>query len=163
MRCPTKIVIIFTFLLVLGCKKNDPNPAPPIITFLDANLSTDKTFSTVRFEFFDNDGDLGLKQNESSGNQEFNLFIDYYEKNNGVWELKSPVITFNINDNKYDTSELHLRVPFIENEENNSLKGETSVNLFYNFNADTFRYELTLKDRALQESNTITTSTIIVN
>jgi hypothetical protein len=158
-----KITIIFTLLFIFGCKKDNPDPVPPIITFMDAQLSPDKTYNIVRFEFFDGDGDLGLKQNENSGEQEFNLFIDYYEKNNGTWELKSPVVTWNTSENKFDTTELHLRVPFIENEAGGELKGETSVDLFYDYNADTIKYELTLKDRALHSSNTITTSEIIVN
>ena len=163
MQSVVKIVIISTLLLVVGCKKDDPEPVPPVITFLEANLSIDNTYSIIKFEFFDGDGDLGLKQEENSGGQEFNLFIDYYEKINGVWVLKSPVATWNVNENKWDTTELHLRVPFIENETNSSLRGETLVNLFYDFNADTIKYELLLKDRALHKSNMITTDEIIIN
>ena len=163
MKSNVKIAIIFTFLLSWGCKKEQSAPVPPIITFLEANLSEDKTYSIVTFEFFDGDGDLGLRQNENGGNFEFNLFVDYYEKENGIWKLKSPVITWNSSENKYDTTELHLRVPFIENKTNEPLKGETRVELFFNTFAvpDTFKYEITLKDRALNSSNTITSSDII--
>ena len=163
MQSAVKITIISTLLFILGCKKNDPEPVPPVITFVEANLSIENTYSIVKFEFFDGDGDLGLKQEENFGGQEFNLFIDYYEKINGIWVLKSPVVTWNTNENKFDTTELHLRVPFIENETNSSLRGETLVNLFYDFNADTIKYELLLKDRALHKSNLITTSEIIIN
>jgi len=165
MKSGVKIAIIFTFFLILGCKKDKTDPVAPIITFLDAHLSADKTYTIVNFEFFDGDGDLGLKQNENLGDYEFNLLVDYYEKKNGVWQLKSPIITWNSNENKYDTTQLHLRVPFIENKTNQSLRGETTVNLFYNtFNVpDTFKYELTLKDRALHSSNTITTSKLYPN
>jgi hypothetical protein len=163
MQYAVKITIIITFLFILGCKKNDPEPAAPIITFLNASLSQDKTFINVQFEFFDADGDLGLKQNENQGSQEFNLFVEYYEMTNGIWIKKSPVVTWNTSENKFDTTELHLRMPFLENETNGELKGETSVDLFYDFNADTLKYELLLKDRSLQSSNIIETSEIIVN
>jgi len=165
MKSVVKITIIFAFLLTLGCKKDKLESVPPTITFLDANLSKDKTYCIVRFEFFDGDGDLGLRQNENEGEFEFNLFVDYYEKENGVWKLKSPVITWNSSENKYDTTELHLRVPFIENETKEPLRGETQVELFFNTFVvpDTFKYEIILKDRALHSSNKITTSDILTN
>ena len=163
MKRVSKLAILFTILLSIGCKKDEVEPVPPVITFLDAQLSADKTYSTVRFEFFDEDGDLGLKQEENAGENEFNLFVDYYEKINGAWVLKSPIITWNTTEAKYDTTELHLRLPFLENESGRSLEGETEIDLLYNFAADTFRYDISLKDRALHLSNVITTSELIVN
>ncbi len=163
MKQLVKLAILFTIVLSLGCKKDDVEPVPPVITFIDAQLSADKSFSIVRFEFFDGDGDLGLKQNESTGEQEFNVFIDYYEKVNGAWVLKSPVITWNTTEAKFDTTELHLRLPFLENESGRELEGETEIDLLYNFAADTFRYEITLKDRAFHLSNVITTTDLVVN
>lgn len=156
-------IILVATALIWSCKKKEVTSVPPTITFLDAQMAEGNAYSIVRFEFYDEDGDLGLKQSENSGKQEFNLFVDYYEKINGAWVLKSPVITYNTTEGKYDTTELHLRVPFIENESKVSLEGETEVQLLYNFNADTFRYELVLRDRALQNSNRIVTSDIIIN
>lgn len=159
-----KIVILSALVIIsFSCKKEDPTPVPPIIKFLDAQFSPDKTYTVVRFEFYDEDGDLGLKQEENTGDQEFNLFIDYYEKQNGKWELITPLIIYNNTTSNFDTTELHLRIPFIENESKVALEGETEVKLLYNFNADTFRYEMFLKDRALQSSNVITTTDLIVN
>jgi len=159
----TKLAILFTIVLAIGCKKDDPEPVPPVITFMDGEFSGDKSFTIVQFEFFDGDGDLGLTQEENTGEREFNVFIDYYEKVNGAWVLKSPVITWNTTENKFDTTELHLRMPFLENESGRSLEGETEVDLLYDFNADTFRYEISIKDRALHLSNTITTTDFVVN
>ncbi len=163
MKQLTILAILFSIALVFGCKKDDPEPVPPVITFMDARISEDKTYSIVRFEFFDGDGDLGLRQEENTGEQQFNLFIDYYEKINGVWMLKSPIITWNTIEAKFDTTELHLRLPFLENESGRALEGETQVDLLYNFAADTFRYEISLKDRAFHLSNKITTTDLIVN
>ena len=159
-----KIAILSTLIVFsFSCKKEDPTPVPPVINFLDAQFSTDKSYTIVTFEFYDADGDLGLKQEENIGEQEFNLFVDYYEKNNGNWQLITPLIIYNNTTSAYDTTELHLRVPFIKNESQVALEGETEVKLLYNFNADTFRYDITLKDRAFQLSNTISTTELIVN
>lgn len=163
MKFAVKLVIIITVFLVFGCQKDNPTPVAPVITFIDGNLSSDGSFANVRFEFFDGDGDLGLKQFENTGEQEFNLFVDYYEKQNGIWVLKSPIISFNVRENKFDTTELNFRIPFIKNEAKKSLEGETEVKLLFDFNADTFRYEMYIKDRALQKSNTIITSDFVVN
>ncbi|PCJ27185.1 MAG: hypothetical protein COA97_04235 [Flavobacteriales bacterium] len=159
----TKLAILFAIVFSVGCKKEDPDPVPPIITFMDAQYSADKTYTIVRFEFFDGDGDLGLKQEENSGEQKYNVFIDYYEKVNGVWVLKSPIITWNTTEGRFDTTELHLRMPFLENEANRALEGETKIDLLYDFTADTFRYDISIKDRALHLSNVITTSELVVN
>ena len=156
------LIILFALVFTFGCKKDDPTPMPPVIKFIEGGLSDDGTYAVVKFEFFDNDGDLGLKQEENLGEHQYNLFIDYYEKYNGIWALKSPVITYNSGTNEYDTTVFHLRVPFIQNKEKTSLKGETYVKLIYNnFSlADTFKYEMTLKDRAFHFSNKIESSDI---
>ena len=163
MKRATILVILFSIVLGIGCKKDATDPVPPVITFMDAQFSADKSYTIVKFEFFDEDGDLGLKQDENGGEQEFNVFVDYYEKVNGAWVLKSPVITWNTTEAKFDTTELHLRLPFLENESGRSLEGETKIDLLYDFTADTFRYEISLKDRAYHLSNVITTSDLIVN
>jgi hypothetical protein len=176
MREVVKITILFTLIFTFGCKKEDPTPVPPEITFIDAQLSVDKLYSIINFEFFDGDGDLGLKQEENSGDQEYNVFVDYYELNNGVWELKSPIIDTIWNDTlvppgwDYPTQYFHVRMPYIENEAKLSLQGDINVHLFYNNfkfaqtpKLDTFRYEIYIKDRALHSSNVITTSDIIVD
>lgn len=171
MKTGVKIVIILILLSgVFGCRKKDPTPSPPIITFKEAFLSEDNTYSIIRFEFYDGDGDLGLKQDENTGEQEFNLFVDYYEKVNGNWELKSPIIRYDSDAMKYDTTYLHTRIPFIENENRDALEGDMEIDLLFHPSlylntpqADTIRYEIVLVDRALQQSNRITTSELIIN
>ncbi len=171
MKTGVKIaIILIVCVAVFGCKKKDPTPVPPVITFKEAYLSQDNTYSIIKFEFYDGDGDLGLKQDENTGDREFNLLVDYYEKVNGVWVLKSPVITYNTSEAKYDTTYLHTRIPFIENENNDALEGDMEIDLLYHPNlylntpqADTIRYEIILLDRALQQSNKITTSELVIN
>ena len=88
----TKVAILFICLITLGCKKKAPIPVPPVITFVDANVAANKASAVVQLAFLDEDGDLGLSQEENQGQQEYNVFVDYYEKINGVWVLKSPLI-----------------------------------------------------------------------
>ena len=174
MQKVVKLTILFAFIFSFGCKKNDTTPTPPKITFLEALISSDNSYSSVNFEFFDADGDLGLKQEENTGNQEYNVFVDYFEKNNGVWELKSPIVdsTYNFDTMlwEYNTQYFHVRMPYIENEAKLSLEGDIKVLLFFNnfkftqtAKADTFRYDISIKDRALHLSNVITTSELIMN
>ena len=158
-------IILFSFVLLVGCKKKDPTPVPPTITFQEAYLSQDNSYSIVKFEFYDGDGDLGLKQDENTGEFEYNLF----EKVNGVWVLKSPIVRFDVDEQKYDTTFLHTRIPFIENENKDALEGDMEVDLLFhpalyaNPQADTIKYELKLRDRSLRYSNVITTTELVVN
>lgn len=170
MKRTTILAILFSIIITSGCKKKEATPQPPVITFVEARLSRDNAGGVVKFEFFDENGDLGLRQEENTGEQDYNVFVDYYEKQNGVWILKSPIIAPSLdqpdsNQIKYDTTYTHLRFPFIENDDGSSLTGEAEIDLFYNnFKqpfADTFRYEIYIKDRAFQKSNTIVTSEII--
>ena len=81
MKNSTSLLLFATCVtLLFACKKDDPTPMPPVIKFIEGGLSSDGSYAVVKFEFFDNDGDLGLKQEESQGEQQYNLFIDYYEK-----------------------------------------------------------------------------------
>jgi len=163
MKLMVKLPILLFLLGMIGCKPEAPVPVPPVITFVNAQLNDDKSGAIVTFEFFCGDGDLGLRQNENEGEQKANLFVDYYEKINGLWVLKSPIVTWNRGTSKFDTNDLHLRVPFIENEAFKSLKGEMEVTLLYGLGVnDTFRYELTLVDRALRKSNVLVTHEITV-
>ena len=171
MKRITILAILFTLVIALSCKKKETTPQPPIITFLDLQFSADKSGSVVTFEFFDENGDLGLHQEENKGEQEYNVFVDYYEKIDGKWILKSPIIA-QIPDFdepsgfRTDTTITNLRFPFLENDDGRSLTGEAKIALFYNNliepYADTFRYEIYIKDRAFQKSNAIVTSEIII-
>ncbi|MFB0923765.1 MAG: hypothetical protein QMB65_00550, partial [Vicingaceae bacterium] len=78
MQNVTKLVILFALVFSFGCKKEDPEPSPPVITFVDANISSSNSSAIVRFDFLDMDGDLGLYQDENTGEQEHNIFVDYY-------------------------------------------------------------------------------------
>jgi len=173
-RIKTKLAILFALLFVFGCKKEEPESEAPVITFIDANLSSSETSAIINFEFFDKDGDLGLRQDENSGEYEYNVIVDYYEKRNGEWILKSPIISFTPDitlpdGGTYDSSSTNVRMPYLENEAQRTLEGDIRVSFLFDkkefpntFGPDTFRYEFYVKDRALQNSNVITTTELIV-
>lgn len=175
MQNRTKLIILFTCLISIGCKKEDPTPVPPFITFIDASVASNKASAVVKIEFSDENGDLGLRQEENEGQQQYNVFVDYYEKINGKWVLKSPLIVWNPDiqnplGGTYDTSITNLRIPFIENEAQRALQGEISLDLLLNaqnfaFTAhpDTVKYDISIQDRAFQNSNVITTTDIIID
>jgi hypothetical protein len=170
-----KLIILFTCLISLGCKKEEPIPVAPVITFIDASVASNKASAVVNIEFFDENGDLGLSQEENEGQQEYNVFVDYYEKVNGEWILKSPLIVWkpdiqNPLGGTFDTSVTNLRIPFIENEAQRALQGEISLDLLFNaqsfaftLHPDTVKYALSIQDRAFQKSNVITTTEIIID
>ena len=171
----TKLVILFTCLITVGCKNSAPIPSPPFITFIDANLAANKASAVVKLSFLDEDGDLGLRQEENEGQEEYNVFVDYYEKINGEWVLKAPLIIWNPDishplGGTFDTSITNLRIPFIENEAQRELQGEISLDLLLNaqnflstVGPDTFKYDIYIQDRAFQKSNVITTSELIID
>lgn len=171
MKRTTILVILFAIVISLGCKKENTTPQPPVITFVEAGFSANSSGSLVKFEFFDEDGDLGLHQEENQGEQQYNIFVDYYEKVNGVWILKSPILAPSTdqpdsNIIAYDTTFTHLRFPFLENNDGSSLTGEAEIELFYNNYvlpfADTIKYEIYITDRAFQKSNMIVTDEMVV-
>ncbi len=175
MRNATKIAILFTLLLSFGCKKEDPVPVAPVITFVEANVASNNASAVVKLEFLDEDGDLGLKQEENVGKQDYNVFVDYYEKLNGDWVLKSPIIVWTKDithplGGTYDTSITNLRFPFLENEAQRALQGEIKLDLILDAGKfvvssgpDTIKYDIYIKDRAFHKSNVITTTDLIVD
>jgi hypothetical protein len=109
----------------------------------------------LKFSFIDGDGDIGLKSSDTSAAYKYDLFINYYEKQKGVFKLMElPDITFN------------SRIPYIEsNSEDGSVKGEVEIEIFINnpySKYDTIRFDAYILDRALNKSNIITTTEIIV-
>lgn len=101
--------------------------------------------------FKDCDGDIGLTDEQTEGDFRYNLFVDYYELQNGVWVVNDSLPPF-----------LYYRVPFIDPEGSSKImEGEIEIKLFNYYNPsspfDTIRYEIELKDRSLNTSNRIVT------
>ena len=162
------ITIVFTFLLgllVFSCKKSSTvNPGPPVITFKDLNVIKE-TEAYFHFGFTDPDGDIGLKNEDTTGAFAFNSIYhnDFHmrlqvQNLSGVWK---DTALYNSSTNKFDTLGFVYRIPYVDNKsKDKSLTGEVYVQLTgYRFvsTIKKFRYRFYIFDRAHNKSNEVTT------
>ena len=157
------VLLIFTLLLD-SCRKIEKLPAVPHIEFTSFAIfdTTDilgnmSKGGRLRFHFEDGDGDMGL--NAPIGNQidSTNLFFTLFRKEGGIM---SPAPD---NDPLKPSA---YRIPYMERlGQNKILKGTISVTFLYLFyNAtDTISYDFYIKDRALNMSNVVSTSEIVLS
>ena len=155
--------LLLSFFFFTACKKPVVYPAIPAITLKDftmfKSLTGTDSIGVLRLNFTDGDGDLGLHDADTlppfDKNSKFyyNVFTKYYEKRNGVWvELTLP-----FPDN--------FRIPFLTADgRSKAMKGEIIIQMPVNPFAfyDTIKYDVWIADRALHESNVVTTNDIIL-
>lgn len=167
-----KIITIFILFFIIGaCKKESCENNVPAITFDEVRKSL--TTTVVVLGVLDCDGDIGLNQNENTGEYQYNAFIDIRPWRNGKWDDK----TFDFNDTTlveikndsgvvigYDTIidvlNYYYRVPVVDNNSRSDIY-EAKIELDLGttvFGFDTFRFEGRIKDRALNMSNTAISS-----
>ena len=155
--------LLLLALLLSSCRKPEKFSEIPAIEFISLEAYEDASMGTdvcLTFKFQDGDGDIGLNETDiqapfdTSSIYYYNCFISYFEKQNGEFvEIELP-------------STLNMRIPRLSDNTPESISGEISLELFANnpFSPyDTIRYELFIVDRALNHSNTITTSEYITN
>jgi hypothetical protein len=156
----------FTAGLIIGlssCQKVAELPAVPHIEFtsftvfdtLDILGNTSKG-GRLKFHFEDGDGDLGLDAPTGTQTDSTNLFFTLFRKTGGIMvqatdddPLKPPA----------------FRIPYMERlGQNKILKGTISVTFLYLFSnpTDTIRYDFYIQDRALNVSNVVSTSEIVL-
>ncbi|MCD4696876.1 MAG: hypothetical protein K8S16_11625 [Bacteroidales bacterium] len=166
-----KSFISTSFLVIMGiilfsCVKKEEYPIVPEIKFEDFILlyNTELGFierGVLKITFKDGDGDIGLKQDETEPPYDYNLFIDYFEIRFGD--------TVRVYNNTYngDTMLYNERIPYLTPEGSvKAICGEIQDTMLINYQNsefDTIMFEVYLLDRALHQSNTITTPTIIRN
>jgi hypothetical protein len=159
------LLILITLLSMLGsCRKIEQLPASPRITFTSFTIfdTTDilgnkSKGGRLKFYFEDGDGDLGLQTPSGSQTDSTNLFFTLFRKTGGKM-LPAPE-----NDPLKPSS---YRIPYMVRQgQNKTLKGTVSVTFLYLFYAktDTIRYDFFIKDRAENQSNTVSTSEIAVS
>lgn len=149
-------------ILFASCKKEEKYPVIPHIEFLSLeDIRSESSGMDVRltFKFQDGDGDIGLDEDDTDSPFDtasvyyYNCFISYFEKQNGEFvKVELP-------------STLNMRIPRLSDYDEESIEGEIYLDMYANnpFSTfDTIRYELYIVDRALNRSNTITTSEFIV-
>jgi hypothetical protein len=146
--------------LFWGCLKLDSYPIEPKISLKSFNTSDSGAF--VVLDFTDGDGNFGLNQSDTSGtfalcNYRYNIFCEYYEKQNGVWQqiVLDPCLDPNI-------IPFYYRAPVAQPlGQYKSQKGtiELTINPLYYLpsNFDTCKFEIHVIDRDLNSSNIVWT------
>jgi hypothetical protein len=175
----TKIGFILLLLAAIGfaaCNKFEQFPDEPAIKYdrfiLLMNPATGITERGVlQFSYTDGDGDLGLSNQDTDppfnfgGDYYYNLIIKYFEKQHGKF-VEVPLLTWNADSARYDTSTFNARFPVLTPRTGNlSIKGIFQDTLpIYNpiSDFDTIKFSAFIYDRALHKSNEIETSEIIV-
>jgi len=164
-----KIILAYLLgILILGtgCLKNDEFPDEPVITSVE--FMADDTLLVV--EFTDGDGDFGIDGDDpdfplylDADSTELNpyynnLWIEYYEKVDGEWLYVDP-------ENEQG---FNFRIPVLtpqgQNKQleviiTNAMEGEVPYLLS---EADTFRLDIQLVDRSLNESEIVSTDPIVM-
>ena len=146
-----------------SCLKPESYPLEPIIVFESFTANNDS--ASLVISFTDGDGDIGLRDTDTSGsfnkNSKYhhNLFLEYYEKVNGNWEIGK--------DGFGEDIVFKYRTPYLTPEGNNkALKGTINVliePIYYNpfsLNSDTIMYKIILVDRNFNESNFVESNVI---
>jgi len=178
MRLSTKITLIlflFGIFLFSTCSKFVDYPIEPQIEYnnflLEFNQETGITERGVLFiSYTDGDGDLGLRPRDTfppfnyGSEYYYNMVIDYYEKQNGKWELV-PLVFPNPGTGENDTLTFSVRIPYLTPfGGNQSIKGVIQDTMFlYNplSDFDTIKFSVYIIDRALHKSNTVETPEIV--
>ena len=114
----------------------------------------------LKFSFTDGDGNIGLDSLDvyppfdTTSNFYYNLFITYYEKQQGKYVAVPLPLTNN------------SRIPRLTtDEQKESMKGDIEVILFinnYGSNYDTIAFDVSIADRALNVSNIIRTPDMVI-
>lgn len=171
-RYRSLIILLLLFALLWSCKKYEDYPDEPRIEFLDFVLLRDDQGIDQRgmltFGFTDGDGNLGLFNSDTLPPFDYNLFIRYFEKQNGTFREVFLVTPVYLNDTTviYDTATFNGRIPNLTPAgKNKAISGEIRDTLFVNnplSRFDTIMFEVYIKDRDLNASNTIQTPPIVV-
>ena len=161
MNASSKIVLFIVLLtLFFACKKRESFSDIPYLEFshyelkdsVDA-LGNITKLCELHIYFTDGDGDIGLFNEDTIAPYDYNLFVNYFEMHNDSLQQ------INVNP------PYHIRMPNLTpTGQNKSLKVDVKydVNVTYR-NSDTIKFELKLFDRALNESEWVSSSLIILN
>lgn len=157
------ILLFCLCIFTLGCMDLETFPDEPQIIFKSFSKNLDGTGAQLIFSFTDGDGNFGLEQADTSGvfadcTTRYNVFCDYYEKQNGTWVKVSldPCLDPNI-------IPFYYRAPVAVPEGQHKVQKGTitlDINPVYYLpsNFDTCKFKLHVIDRSLNQSNEIETN-----
>lgn len=149
------LIGVSLFTLLQSCKEIRCDDPIPNIDFESFEQLGD-TAARLILNFKDCDGDIGLTQEDTAAPYDYNLFLEYFEKQNGNWVHIEPRFPF------------YYRIPLLEGYTPYDLKeGQIilDMGIYYNVTSpyDTIKYEIKLRDRSLNESNSTETDEIVVS
>ena len=157
------VFVLFAFAMA-SCLEDKSFPPEPEITF--RSFEVEGTGAVLSIDFTDGDGDIGLDQSDTTGvncpdtcRYYYNLFCEYYELQNGTW-THIPL------DPALGQIPFYYRVPNVSpSGQNPALNGIIEIDMpsYYLIGTgfDTCRFEVTLADRMINESNTVRTRTFL--
>ena len=161
MNASSKIVLFIVLLtLFFACKKRESFSDIPYLEFrhyelkdsVDA-LGNITKLCELHIYFTDGDGDIGLFESDTIAPYDYNLFVNYFEIH------KDSLQEINV-DPPY-----HIRMPNLTpTGQNKSLKVDLKYDVDVTYrNSDSIKFELKLFDRALNESEWVSSPLIIIN
>jgi len=163
MNASSKIILFIVLLtLFFACKKREEFSDIPYLEFIKYEIKDSidalgniTKLCELHLFFTDGDGDIGLFEEDTIAPFDYNLFINYFEmKNNSLQQI---IDTLN--------PPYHIRIPNLTpTGQNKSLKVDLKYDVDITYrNSDTIKFELKLFDRALNESEWVSSSLIILN
>ena len=160
MKAFSKIVFILVLVSVLfTCKKNENFSDIPYLEFIGHTIkdSVDALGNLTKIcelhlYFTDGDGDIGLFDEDTIAPFDYNIFVNYFEMDNDSLQQ------INVNP------PYHIRIPNLTpTGQNKSLKVDVKYDVDITYrNSDTIKFELKLFDRALNESEWVSSGLIVV-
>lgn len=167
MRTITFLSVIMLILLSQGsCRPIEQLPDEPEIRFtsfavFDTTDILGNSFKGGRLKFYfeDGNGDMGMKNPEEGESDTTNLFFTMFRKT-GSSMVQVP------EDDALKPS--GYRIPYMERTGRNKiLRGTISITFLYQFynteSTDTIKYDFYLKDRADNQSNSVSTPEIALS
>ena len=147
-----------------SCFKGEEFPIEPIISEPEFINMTDSAM--IRFHFTDGDGDVGLNDNEleppydSSSYYYYNLYLDYYEKDDALGWVRGTDLAGDSISFKYRMERIAVKG------KQRGMKGTIAVALNdfqnpFSDQSDTIKFTIKLIDRALNESNILETEELV--
>jgi hypothetical protein len=161
MNASSKLVLFIVLLtLFFACKKSESFSNIPYLEFTKYELkdSVDALGNITKLcelhiYFTDGDGDIGLFESDTIPPYDYNLFVNYFE-------MHQDSLTLIDVDPPY-----HIRMPNLTpTGQNKSLKVDLKYDVDVTYrNSDSIKFELKLFDRALNESEWVSSPLIILN
>jgi len=165
------VLIVFTLifgLVIFSCKKTtNPTPGPPVVTFKDFRVVSE-TEAYFHFGFTDPDGDIGLKNGDTTGAfafgapYYFDFHMEFLKFDSATQSFIPGIIISHPTPGQTDSIGIFkYRIPFVDNKsKDKSLAGEVYVDMtgFRPYSTlKRFKYKFYIFDRAHNKSNVVTT------